>query len=219
MTRTKARPETLNHEVIARAALEVLARDGPLGLSFRRVAEVLGTYHVIVYRRCGSFEGLLDLCADHIAADFPSVSGTLTWEAATEARFQAVYDMWAAHSDLVVLMRGRAWVGSNMMTHFYEPAYRSLIEAGLSVAAAQELFSVLYRYTMGSVIAIAANTWDPGIGPEAAARVGGDLVPTVEIVNREVDISDMRSIFRNTVRKLIATFGTQWLDENARASE
>ena len=219
MTRTKARPETLNHEVIARAALEVLNRDGPLGLSFRRVAEVLGTNHVIVYRRCGSFEGLLDLCADLIAADFPSVSGMLDWETATEARFQAVYDMWAAHADLVVLMRGRAWVGRNMMTHFYEPTYRSLLEAGLSVTAAQELFSVLYRYTMGSVVAIAANTWDQGMGREAAARVGGELLPSVETVNREVDVSDMHTIFRATVRKLIVMFGTQSLQENPRISE
>jgi len=205
----KASSKSLTHEVIAEAAVAILKRDGPDSLSFRKVGEVLGVSHVTVYRRCGSFDGLLDICADHVAAGFPRIDGTVDWATATEFRFYAAYEMWAAHADLVLLMRGRAWLGKNMMSRFHEPAMRSILDAGMSPGEAQDFFSVLYRFTIGSVIAISANPWTPWESRQAVERLGADQFPALASVSREVDYSDIHGVFRNTLRRLTVILGPQ----------
>ena len=198
----------LTRQVIAEAALQILKRGGP-DSSFRRVGEVVGASHVTVYRRCGSFDGLLDICADYLAAGFPRIDGSVDWATATEFRFYAAYEMWTANADLIVLMRGRAWLGKNMMSRFYEPAMQSIVGAGMSPGEAQDLFSVLYRFTIGSVIAISANPWTPQEYSEAVERLGADQFPVLASVSRETDYSDIHEIFRSTLRKLIVTLGPQ----------
>ena len=64
---------------IAEAALRVLHEGGPHALSFRRVAALLGTSHMTVHRHCHNLEGLLDLCADHLAATLPEIDRTRPW--------------------------------------------------------------------------------------------------------------------------------------------
>jgi len=196
-------------EAIAEAALGILKREGPDSLSFRNVGEIVGASHVTVYRRCGSFDGLLDLCAEHIAAGFPRIDGTVDWATATEFRFYAAYEMWAAHSDLVLLMHGRSWMGQNMHSRFYEPAMRSIIDAGMSPVEAQDFFSVLYRFTIGSVIAISANPWTPEAARQAVERLGAAQFPALETVTRVADHSDIHGWFRNALRRLIVTLGPQ----------
>jgi len=204
VAKMRSSPETVTPETIAEAALEILRLEGPDALSLRRVADALGTNHVTVYRRCGSFEGLLDICADHVAAGFPEVADTLDWATATEMRFDAAYEMWAAHADLIVLMHGRAWLGKNMMTRFYEPAMRSIVSAGRSNAQAARFFSVLYWLTMGSVVSNRANPWTPQESHAAAEKLGLDKIPTVAAVMVEVAAFDIREVFRKALRKLIA---------------
>src|SRR5215469_15236819 len=109
MRRPAADPALLTPEAIAAAALDILDKEGPHALSFRRVGAVLGTSHTTVHRHCGSLEGLLDLCADHLAADLPHIEPTLSWAESTELRFTALYELWSAHSALVTLRRGRPW--------------------------------------------------------------------------------------------------------------
>lgn len=171
------------------------------------MAEVLGTNHVAVFRRCGSFEALLDLCADHVAADFPEFPDKLDWAAATQRRFEAAFDMWAEHADLILLMRGRAWLGMNMTSRFYEPTMRTIVDSGMPLQEAAKLFSTLYRFTIGSVVATRANHWSPGESREAIKSLGQHLFPTLARVNSEVDQSDDRGAFSDAMRRLIADFG------------
>ena len=100
-------PESLTPEAIAVAALDVLDKEGADALSFRRVGAVLGTSHTTIHRHCGSLEGLLDLCADHLAAGLPDIEPTLSWAESTELRFTALYELWSAHWALLMLRRGR----------------------------------------------------------------------------------------------------------------
>lgn len=109
----------LSPEAIARAALAILDADGPDALSFRRVGAALGTSHTTVHRHCGSLEGLLDLCADHLAGGLPSVEPGLDWAESTRQRFTALYELWTAHPALLTARRGLpgpgrgCWPGSS----------------------------------------------------------------------------------------------------------
>lgn len=212
MIETKAKQDSFSHEVIAEAALGILRNEGPGALSFRRVGEAVGTSHVTILRRCGSFDGLLDVCADHVAADFPEVSATDSWESATYARFCSAYDMWADNTGLMVLRRGRAWLGKNMTTRFYEPAMRTIVDAGIPVSAAGPFFSVLYYLTIGSVFASRANHWSPWESQEALERLGAHRFPTLARVEREAAVSDPRERFGEALRRLIVDLGSQKVD-------
>jgi AcrR family transcriptional regulator len=149
MTRPAVDSELLTPEAIAPAALEILHREGPDALSFRRVAAALGTTHTTIHRHCGNFAGLLDLCADYLAADLPEIDPTLEWATATERRFTALYEMWTAHSVLLTLRRGRPWSGPNMLARFVEPTLRSNLAAGMTPKQMMQTFRQMYLFTLG----------------------------------------------------------------------
>jgi AcrR family transcriptional regulator len=149
MRRPVADPALLTPEAIAAAALDILDREGPDALSFRRVGAVLGTSHTTVHRHCGSLEGLLDLCADHLAAGLPHIEPTLSWAESTELRFTALYELWSAHSALVTLRRGRPWVGPRMLGRFVEPVLQSNLAAGMTPAQMIQTYRQMYLFTLG----------------------------------------------------------------------
>lgn len=201
--RRRAGAKSLTPDAVAAAALEILREDGPGALSLRSVGDKLGTNHVAVFRHCGSFDRLLDLCADYIARDFPAVDESADWTIATQRYFEAAFDMWAEHVELILLMRGRAWLGLNMTSRFYEPAMRVILESGLPIDEASALFSTLYRLTVGSVITTRANHWTPGDSPEALAHLGVERFPSLARVNREVDYSDDRASFCAALKRIV----------------
>jgi len=210
--RPRKRPDTFTPEAIAEAALSVLREEGPEALSLRRVGEVLGTSHVTVLRRCGSFDGLLDVCAEHIAASFPEVPNHLEWSLSTRTYFEAAYDMWSHHADLIMLMRGRVWHGFNITSRFYEPAMRGMVEAGMPVSEAAALFSILYRQTIGSIVTTKANQWSPWESREALWRLGPHQFPTLASVEQLTDMHDERASYCDALRRLIEDFGLKSID-------
>jgi AcrR family transcriptional regulator len=149
MRRPVADPALLTPEAIAAAALEILDKEGPDALSFRRVGALLGTSHTTIHRHCGSLDGLLDLCADHLAAGLPHIEPTLSWAESTELRFTALYELWSAHSALVTLRRGRPWVGPSMLGRFVEPALQSNLAAGMTPAQMIQTYRQMYLFTLG----------------------------------------------------------------------
>jgi len=204
MSKMKERRSSPTIDEIAEAALGVLSSEGPKALSLRRIGEVLGTHHVAIFRRCGSFDGLLDVCADYIASGFPAIPDTLDWVAATQMRFEAAYDMWAEHADLIMLMSGRAWLGKSMTSRFYEPAMRSLIDSGMTSREAVTLFSILYRLTIGSVVSNKANHWTPWESRRALEKLGVENFPTLAKVEFEVEKPDSKISIREAIKRLLA---------------
>ncbi|HTU29537.1 MAG TPA: TetR/AcrR family transcriptional regulator C-terminal domain-containing protein [Solirubrobacteraceae bacterium] len=204
MAISRADASSVSIESIVEAALRLLDREGPENFSLRRVGQSMGTYHVMILRRCGGLDGLLDACAEHVAANFPLITGEDDWRIATQLRFEAAYDMWAEHANLLLLMRGRAWLGENMVSRFYEPAMRQLFEAGITVQDAARIFSVLYRTTLGAVITHRANQWTPGESRVAYEKLGLDRLPTLAKVQLELDNADSRTMFRDTLQKMLA---------------
>lgn len=103
-------PAHLTDELIAVTALDVLELGGPSALSFRRVACELGTSHMAVHRRCRNFDGLLEICAEHLAGLLPDVDPSLPWGISTTIRFTALYEVLTSHRGLVALQgAGPGW--------------------------------------------------------------------------------------------------------------
>jgi len=199
-----ARPGTgLTDDAVAAAALRVLREDGPQGLSFRRVGVLLCTSHMTVHRHCHSFEGLLDLCADHLAATLPEIDPALPWADATEQRFLSLYDVLSANSALVALQQGRPWLGPEMMRRFSEPALASSLAAGLTLEEMIETHRGLYTFTVGC--ALTHETYDTERGREAMADLDAGATPLLA-ANREAIAVDHipRQVFLRGVRALIS---------------
>lgn len=217
MATSKADANSVSVESIVKAALRLLDLEGPDTFSLRRVGQSIGTSHVMILRRCGSLDGLLDACAEHVAAGFPLITGESDWRISMQLRFEAAYDMWAEHANLVLLMRGRAWLGENMVSRFYEPAMRELIEAGITVQDAARVFSVLYRTTLGAVITTRANQWNPDESRNAFEKLGMDRLPTLAKVQSELDNADSRTLFRTTLQKILVEL-SRTVSPSAQAS-
>jgi AcrR family transcriptional regulator len=188
---------------IAVAALDLLDRSDDHELSFRLVAAELGTSHTTVHRHCGSFEGLLDICADHLAAGLPLVDASLPWAEATEQRFTALFDVLTAHPGLVVLRRGRPWLGEQMTRRFSEPSAAASLAAGMSVAEMAEAHRQLYMFTTGC--ALTYSTYDTRSGREALGALDPSEFPTIASNLHElVDESPIRGSFTKGLRHLVA---------------
>lgn len=207
MAKRRVATESFTNADVAEAALAILKAEGSDALSLRKVAEAIGTYHVAVFRQCGGLEGLLDITAEHVAASFPLVDDSISWDVALQLRFEAAYEMWSEHVQLVLAMRGRPWQGYNMHSRFYEPALRSMMEAGMSPHEASDLFSILYRLALGSVIAIRANPWVPERSLRAVESLGLENFPSVARVQAESERFDPLEKFRDEMRLVVENIG------------
>ena len=191
---------------VARAALSVLEREPLSALSFRRVASALGTSHMAVHRHCINFEGMLEICAEYLAARLPDIAPSLRWPAATEQRFTALYETMAAHSGLVALLQGRPWMGPNMMRRFSEPAVKASVAAGLTPRQIMECHLELFMFTVGC--ALAQTRIHTASGSAAVEALGADDSPVIVAHRRalmDVEHSD-HGMFVHGLRTLIASW-------------
>src|SRR5580698_1571449 len=141
--------EFLSPEAIAQAALAILDAEGPDALSFRRLGATLGVTQTTVHRHCGDTEGLLDMCVDYLARSLPEAGPSLPWAAATEMLFVALYEIMTAHPALVVLRRGRPWLGSEVLARLVEPVLEANLAAGMTPREMIVAYRQMYLYTLG----------------------------------------------------------------------
>ncbi|MFE5160402.1 TetR/AcrR family transcriptional regulator [Streptomyces sp. NPDC056697] len=195
-------------EAIAEAALAVVDDEGPEALSFRRVAQSLGVSHATVFRRCGDFDGLVNACADRLAARMPRVGQDLDWATATEARFSAFYEVLIEHPGLVALRSGRAWWGPHLLSRLVEPQLAHSIAAGMAPEAAIRVYRRLYLLTLGAVAFVdhrdakkvrsAARTALAALDPEEFPALTGNLGVVVPALTDH-------EVYRGALRQLIDT--------------
>ncbi len=182
----------------------MLREGGPSALSFRRVAARLGTSHMTVHRLSHDVEGLLDLCAEHLAATLPEVEATLPWAEATEQRFAALYDVMSANSSLVALQQGRPWLGPEMMRRFSEPALSSSLGAGFTLEEMVRTHRMLYTFTVGC--ALTHTTYDVRSGRAALAALDPEETPVLAAHRDRFAVARMpRDDFLRGLRALIGT--------------
>ena len=122
----------ITDEAIAEAALAILHEGGPAALSFRRVATLLGTSHMTVHRRCHNLDGLLDLCAEHLAATLPGDRPGLPWARGDRAaRFTVALRRPERELRPRRTSAGPSLARPEMMRRFSEPALAYSLAAGL----------------------------------------------------------------------------------------
>jgi AcrR family transcriptional regulator len=205
MGRLPADAVSLDPTVIATAALRILDAEGPGALSFRRVAAALGTSHTTIHRHCGSFEGLLDICAEHLARRMPAIDPELPWAISTELRFTELYKVMRDHSSLVALQQGRPWLGTEMTRRFAEPALAASLLAGLTPAQMGECHLELYMFTLGCALLHLADDTEAGMA--ALAAVDAHDAPL--IADHLEQLEDRRpepEPFLHGIRTLIASW-------------
>jgi AcrR family transcriptional regulator len=211
MPRPAVSARSVTPTAIAIAALAILDEEGPDALSFRRVGAALDTSHTTIHRHCGSFEGLLDLCADHLAGELPDIAPALDWATSTTLRFTAVYEIWTAHPALITLQRGRPWSGPRMLARFVEPALRANLDAGLTPGQMIQTFRQMYLFTLGCSMTHAtyaarqARTIIAALDPEEFPVLTTYLNVVVgSVVERDVFRVGLRNLIAAAVRSLAA---------------
>ncbi|MFJ1916210.1 TetR/AcrR family transcriptional regulator [Streptomyces sp. NPDC088147] len=150
MPRQSASLDSATPGRIAATALALVDEEGPEALSFRTLAARLGVAHATVQRRCTDLAGLLDLCADHLAADLPDIPPGTDWARATEARFRRLYASLTAHPGLLALRGGRPWLGPQLLGRLVEPQLADSIRAGMTPEEAVTAYRRMYLLTLGS---------------------------------------------------------------------
>jgi AcrR family transcriptional regulator len=145
------RPRSLTPDHLAKAALDVIERDGPFGLSMRAVAEELGMGTMSLYRYVQSREQLESLVVDLVLKDLDlDVARYKSWiDKATQLAVRA-HAAATAHPAVTPLLLARR--------HASLPALRwgaallgVLTEAGLTGERRVIAFRTIVAYVFGAV--------------------------------------------------------------------
>lgn len=150
MPRQSVSLELATPELIAETALLMVDQDGCEALTFRTLAARLGIGHATLQRRCTDMAGLLDMCADHLAASLPDIPAGTDWATATEARFRRLYELLTDHPGLVALRGARPWLGPQLLKRLVEPQLAASLAAGMSPQEAIACYRRMYLLTLGS---------------------------------------------------------------------
>jgi AcrR family transcriptional regulator len=205
MRRPAADTVVLDPAMIATAALKILDAGGPGALSFRRVAAALDTSHTTIHRHCGSFEGLLNICAEHLATRIPDIDPALPWARSTELRFIELYKLMRDHSSLIALQQGRPWLGTEMTRRFAEPALAASLAAGLTPTQMGECHLELYMFTLGCALLHLADDTEQGMA--ALAAVDAQDAPLIaDHLEQLEDTRPEPEPFLHGIRTLIASW-------------
>ncbi|TDU02378.1 TetR family transcriptional regulator [Streptomyces sp. 846.5] len=178
MSRETVATDRAAPELVARAAIALADEQGPGAVTFRAVAARLGVPHATLQRRVTDAAGLLDLCADQLAAELPDIpSGSMAWASATEARFAGLYRVMAAHPGLMALRGGRPWLGRHLLARLTEPQLADNLAAGLPPAEAVAAYRRMYLLTLGHAAFV--DHRDPGPALTATRLTLAALEPAV----------------------------------------
>jgi AcrR family transcriptional regulator len=144
-TRTRAR---LSREEVARAALEIIDRDGLDGLSMRRIADALGVGTMTLYGYFRSKEELLDAVIDAAVGKPRPSRGEGPWRDQLADLIRTSRRTLVRHPALVQI-RFRQPVLRPESLRFAEAGLRILLSAGFDAREATQAFRLLFTYMFG----------------------------------------------------------------------
>ncbi|UQI46194.1 TetR/AcrR family transcriptional regulator C-terminal domain-containing protein [Streptomyces sp. HU2014] len=205
MPRQSASLDLATPERIAATALLIVDREGAAALSFRSLAARLGIAHATIQRRCTDLAGLLDLCADHLAAGLPDIPSGTPWVDATETRFRRLYELLTAHPGLLTLRGGRPWLGPQLLKRLVEPQLADSLAAGMTPQEAITGYRRMYLLTLGSASFVdhrdpkaaqaATRTALAALDPEEFPALTGNLAAVLPaVVDHEVYYGALRQL-------------------------
>ena len=168
MTVERANPNrratSLSREQVARAALEMLDRDGLDDLSMRRLATELGVGTMTLY---GYFRGkpeLLDGVLDVAAEDFETPPATGSFREQVVA-YALAARAWLLRHPAIVRLRAEDTIVRPSAFAVSEGLMRLLVDAGLPAEDSARAFRAIFTYVFGSALVSPTE-------PDAAARRG-----------------------------------------------
>lgn len=138
----------LDQDRIVEAALELLDRDGLVGVTTRRLAERLGVRSPSLYWHIRDREQLLGLLSDRIVADARWPEPSSGWRATAEGLMREYLRCLLAHRDAARVVAGRPPMGPNRLRGA-EMLLRALLSAGLREPEAIDAGLVLTTYVVG----------------------------------------------------------------------
>jgi len=138
----------LDQDRIVEAALELLDRDGLVGVTTRRLAERLGVRSPSLYWHIRDREQLLGLLSDRIVADARWPEPSSGWRATAEGLMREYLRCLLAHRDAARVVAGRPPMGPNRLRGA-EMLLRALLSAGLGDREAIDAGLVLTTYVVG----------------------------------------------------------------------
>lgn len=138
----------LDQDRIVEAALELLDRDGLVGVTTRRLAERLGVRSPSLYWHIRDREQLLGLLSDRIVADARWPEPSSGWRATAEGLMREYLRCLLAHRDAARVVAGRPPMGPNRLRGA-EMLLRALLSAGLGEREAIDAGLVLTTYVVG----------------------------------------------------------------------
>ena len=146
-----ARPRTLDHRTIARAALVVVDREGLGGLSMRAVANELGVGTMSLYRYVSGREEVEGLVVDSVFLDVDvAISENASWDRNVTELSEAMRAAIAAHPAVIPLLLTH-FASSPKAWQWLEALLSALKRAGFD--ARQRVFAVrtLQAFVVGAV--------------------------------------------------------------------
>ncbi|HKA48581.1 MAG TPA: TetR/AcrR family transcriptional regulator [Candidatus Dormibacteraeota bacterium] len=138
----------LDQDRIVEAALELLDRDGLVGVTTRRLAERLGVRSPSLYWHIRDREQLLGLLSDRIVADARWPEPSSGWRGTAEGLMREYLRCLLAHRDAARVVAGRPPMGPNRLRGA-EMLLRALLSAGLGDREAIDAGLVLTTYVVG----------------------------------------------------------------------
>jgi AcrR family transcriptional regulator len=170
----------LSREQVARAALELLDRDGLEALSMRRLAERLGVGTMTLYGYFKGKDDLLDAVIDAAVADREHVKLEGPWQDRLRTLMRATRRGLSRHPSLVKVRADRPVLRPEAL-RFAEAGLTILRDAGLSKTEAARAFRLLFTYVFGYVSFSPEATADQARrdSKEATSRLPRDRYPTL----------------------------------------
>lgn len=144
---------TLNREIIARAALEIIDVDGMPGLSMRKLGSKLGVEAMSLYHYVANKDDLLHAALEQIYLEIqiPEITKQSEWESAVRGGLVSFRDTLARHPNAMSLFAQQPAISPGAFGVFYS-AYQRLRMAGLAPTHAHEGLNLIVSFVLGHLM-------------------------------------------------------------------
>ena len=145
------RPARLSREAVVGAAREIIERDGVHALTMRRVAAVLGSSPMAVYRHVRDKDELLVLVLDRLAADVPRPRLPRDPRARVIKACSTMRDGLAEHPWVVEVLAQGDLIAPSILW-LMEEIVGGFLGCGLSGTQATDAYRVIWQFTVGELM-------------------------------------------------------------------
>ena len=144
------------------AALALAEQEGMAALTMRRVATALGVTPMSLYNHVADKAELLDLMLDYVIRDLvqASANDTGTWEDRLRSVARRNHELWRRHPVFAQVYVDGVTIGPYGLANI-ERILSILREAGFTDEDAAHAFSVLFHYSVASILVGPAKSVDP----------------------------------------------------------